>query len=197
MRWIAAGVGYGIYYETPCHRQKPYLEAGADLPVTDRLAADVLSIPVRPDLTEAERNIVINAVIPGWAAPMRAPLRMGVVGLGSMGRNHARIADRLEDVELVGGVDPDGDPQRALAHRAVFPSLDGLLAAGVDAITIAVPSEFHEEVALRAAVEGIHVLIEKPLGPDLKSAMRIRDAFAGTDLVAAVGPRRAVQPRPQ
>ncbi len=57
-----AGVGYGIYYETPCHRQKPYLEAGADLPVTDRLAADVLSIPVRPDLTEAERNIVINAV---------------------------------------------------------------------------------------------------------------------------------------
>ncbi len=118
---------------------------------------------------------------------MRAPLRMGVVGLGSMGRNHARIADRLEDVELVGGVDPDGDPQRALAHRAVFPSLDGLLAAGVDAITIAVPSEFHEEVALRAAVEGLHVLIEKPLGPDLKSAMRIRDAFAGTDLVAAVG----------
>jgi dTDP-4-amino-4,6-dideoxygalactose transaminase len=57
-----AGVGYGIYYETPCHRQKPYLEAGAVLPVTDRLAADVVSIPVRPDLTEAEREIVIDAV---------------------------------------------------------------------------------------------------------------------------------------
>ena len=118
---------------------------------------------------------------------MTLPLRMGVVGLGSMGRNHARIADRLEDVELVGGVDPDGDPHRALAHRPVFSSLDGLLRAGVDAITIAVPSEFHEEVALRAAAEGLHVLIEKPLGPDLKSAMRIRDVFAGTGLVAAVG----------
>jgi dTDP-4-amino-4,6-dideoxygalactose transaminase len=57
-----AGVGYGIYYETPCHRQKPYLETGADLPVTDRLAADVVSIPVRPDLTEAERDIVIDAL---------------------------------------------------------------------------------------------------------------------------------------
>jgi UDP-N-acetylglucosamine 3-dehydrogenase len=118
---------------------------------------------------------------------MTLPLRLGVVGLGSMGRNHARIADRLEDVELVGGVDPDGDPHRALAHRPVFSSLDGLLGASVDAITIAVPSEFHEEVALRAAAEGLHVLIEKPLGPDLKSAMRIRDVFAGTGLVAAVG----------
>jgi predicted dehydrogenase len=118
---------------------------------------------------------------------MRLPLRMGVVGLGSMGRNHARIADRLTDVELVGGVDPDGDPQRALGHRPVFSSLDELLVAGVDAITIAVPSQSHEEVALRAAAEGLHVLIEKPLGPDLKSAMRIRDVFAGTDLVAAVG----------
>lgn len=61
----AAGVGYGIYYETPCHRQKPYLEAGADLPVTDRLAAAVLSIPVRPDLTEAERAVVVAAITPG------------------------------------------------------------------------------------------------------------------------------------
>ena len=60
-----AGVGYGVYYETPCHRQKPYLETGADLPVTDRLAADVLSIPVRPDLTDAERDVVIDAVSPG------------------------------------------------------------------------------------------------------------------------------------
>ncbi len=60
-----AGVGYGIYYETPCHRQKPYLEAGADLPVTERLATEVLSIPVRPDLTDAERDIVIAAVSRG------------------------------------------------------------------------------------------------------------------------------------
>ena len=61
----AAGIGHGIYYETPCHRQKPYLEAGVDLPVTDRLAAEVLSIPVRPDLTTAERDTVIAAVIRG------------------------------------------------------------------------------------------------------------------------------------
>ncbi len=118
---------------------------------------------------------------------MTTSLRLGVVGLGSMGRNHVRIAERLEDVELVGGVDPGGDPHRAMAHRPVFPSLDGLLAAGVDAITVAVPSELHEEVAVHAAAAGIHALIEKPLGPDLKSAMRIRDAYAGTGLVAAVG----------
>ena len=121
MRWIDAGVGYGIYYETPCHRQKPYLEAGADLPVTDRLATDVLSIPVRPDLTEAERDIVIDAVSRGGAASMRLPLRMGVVGLGSMGRNHARIADRLEDVELVGGVDPGRRPAAGAGPQTRLP----------------------------------------------------------------------------
>lgn len=116
-----------------------------------------------------------------------SPLRLGIIGLGSMGRNHARVADRLEDVELVGGVDPDGDPHRALPHRPVFSSLSELVSIGVDAVTIAVPSELHEEMALRAAAEGLHVLVEKPLGSDLKSAMRIRDAFAGTGLVAAVG----------
>jgi UDP-N-acetylglucosamine 3-dehydrogenase len=115
------------------------------------------------------------------------PVRMGVVGLGAMGRNHVRILDGLEGVEFVGGVDPVGDEHRALRRRPVFPSLDGLLAEGVDAVTVAVPSNVHEEIALQASAANVHALIEKPLGHDLKSAMRIRDAYAGTELVAAVG----------
>ncbi len=63
----AAGVGYGIYYPIPCHRQAAFAEfAGiADLPATDRAADEVLSIPIRPDLTEQEIEQVIDAVTKG------------------------------------------------------------------------------------------------------------------------------------
>jgi UDP-N-acetylglucosamine 3-dehydrogenase len=118
---------------------------------------------------------------------MRDPVRLGIIGLGAMGRNHARVASRIQGIELVGGVDPAGDPERAMAYRPVFPTIDGLLEAGIDAVVVAVPNELHEEIAIRAADEGIHTLIEKPLGPDAKAAMRIRDAFAGTGLTTTIG----------
>jgi perosamine synthetase len=60
-----AGVGYGIYYEVPCHLQKAYAGSGELLPVTERLAAEVLSIPVRPDLREDEIDTVVGAVTRG------------------------------------------------------------------------------------------------------------------------------------
>ena len=59
------GVGCGIYYPIPVHRQKPFIELGYGqdaLPVTDRLTAEVLSIPVHPSLTDDEVATVIEAV---------------------------------------------------------------------------------------------------------------------------------------
>jgi hypothetical protein len=59
------GVGSAIYYPIPVHRQKPYLALGygdVAVPVTDRLTAEVLSIPVHPSLTDAEVDAVIAAV---------------------------------------------------------------------------------------------------------------------------------------
>lgn len=62
-----SGVGHGIYYPIPCHRQKSFRKfAGAeDLPVTDRAAKQVLSLPMRPTLTEAEIESVTEAVTRG------------------------------------------------------------------------------------------------------------------------------------
>ncbi len=57
------GVGYGIYYPIPIHRQKPFSHVGASLPVTERIAGRVLSIPVRPDLLEPERRRVTDAIL--------------------------------------------------------------------------------------------------------------------------------------
>ncbi len=50
----AAGVGYGIYYETPCHLQPPFMGATDPLPETELAATEVLSLPIRPDLSQHE-----------------------------------------------------------------------------------------------------------------------------------------------
>jgi dTDP-4-amino-4,6-dideoxygalactose transaminase len=60
------GVGYGIYYPIPCHRQKAFRNGVVpDLPETDRAADEVLSLPIRPDMTESEIERVIDAVTKG------------------------------------------------------------------------------------------------------------------------------------
>ena len=118
---------------------------------------------------------------------MSKTVRLGVIGLGMMGRHHARIGQVLDEVDFVGGTDPLGDLHRSVSPELLFSDLEGLLEAGIDAAVVAVPSDEHEEVVLRLGEAGVHVLIEKPLSSSLESALRIRDAFAGTSLVAAVG----------
>jgi predicted dehydrogenase len=93
----------------------------------------------------------------------------------------------LEDVEFIGGADPKGDPHRALGGYPLYKELPDLLTQGVDAVVLAIPSDRHEKWALLLAEHGIHTLIEKPLASDLEAAIRIRDAFAGTETIAAVG----------
>lgn len=57
-----ARVGHAVYYPIPTHRQPPYANGAPRLPVSERLAEEVLSIPVRPDLTEEERHLIVNTV---------------------------------------------------------------------------------------------------------------------------------------
>jgi perosamine synthetase len=61
----AAGVGFGIYYPVGCHRQPAFAGPVADLPETERACAEVISLPVRPDLTENELAAVAAAVAVG------------------------------------------------------------------------------------------------------------------------------------
>ncbi len=118
---------------------------------------------------------------------MSEALRFGVVGLGAMGRHHVRLLSRLDGVHFVGGVDPAGDIYRSLAHEPLYANLPDLLAEGVDAAVVAVPTKHHEQVAVQLAEAGIHTLIEKPLAGDVESAQRIAAAFDGRGLVAVAG----------
>lgn len=116
-----------------------------------------------------------------------AKLKAGLIGLGMMGRHHARVLASLDGVELVAVADPGGDQYGVAGDRALMSTLAELIGAGIDYCTVAVPTRFHEEVALELADAGIHALIEKPITHDYGSAARVAEAFEARSLIGGVG----------
>ncbi len=115
-------------------------------------------------------------------------LRAGLIGLGMMGRNHARVLASLDGVELVGIADPTGGVAGAAPPGIpLLDSLRELLGLGIDYAMVATPTRYHLDTALALAAEGVHALIEKPLTTDLESARQIQSAFDSAGLIGAVG----------
>jgi UDP-N-acetylglucosamine 3-dehydrogenase len=114
-------------------------------------------------------------------------LRAGLIGLGSMGRHHARVLAGLDGVRLVGVVDPMGDKHGAAQGTPVFNTVEELIEAGVDYAVVACPTALHEEVGLQLAAAGVCALIEKPLADTVEGARRLVEAFESRGLVAGVG----------
>ena len=114
-------------------------------------------------------------------------LRAGLLGLGMMGRHHARVLASLDGVELVAVADPAGDAHGVAAGRLVYDSVDALIGHGIDYCMVAVPTAYHEAAGLALAAVGIHALIEKPLAPNVESATRLVEAFEAAGLIGAVG----------
>lgn len=118
---------------------------------------------------------------------MTATLRAGLIGLGMMGRHHARNLKSLDGVELVAVADPGGDPHGAAAGYDILPDAEALVKAGIDYAVVAVPTALHKDVALTFAQAGVHCLVEKPLAFDVAEAEEIALAFESAGLVGAVG----------
>jgi predicted dehydrogenase len=116
-----------------------------------------------------------------------ADLRAGLIGLGMMGRHHARVLRSLDGVELVAVGDPGGDPHRLAGGLEVHGSVEELVGVGLDYVVVAVPTIYHEQVGLALADAGVHALIEKPLATDGDGARRLAETFAARGLVGAVG----------
>ncbi len=114
-------------------------------------------------------------------------LRAGLLGVGMMGRHHARVIRELDGVELVAIADPGGDPHGVARDLAVLPDLEAMIDAGIDMAVVAVPTRFHEDAALKLAAAGVHTLVEKPIAHDVAAGRRMADAFASRGLVGAVG----------
>src|SRR6476660_7925276 len=120
-----------------------------------------------------------KAAASGVKAEADCALRIGVIGAGVMGSNHARVLTGLPNITLVGVVDPlPAHRTRAteLTSCRTFARLDELLAEDVDAVTVAAPTHLHHEIALACIARGIHILVEKPIASSVEE---------GQDVVAA------------
>jgi predicted dehydrogenase len=114
-------------------------------------------------------------------------LRAGLIGLGAMGRNHARVLQLIDGVELVGVAEPNGDGNNVLRGIPVFATVADLIGIGLDYAVVCCPTGLHEEVGLQLAEAGVPALIEKPLAPSVAASRRLVDAFESAGLVAGVG----------
>src|SRR5690606_28877539 len=116
-----------------------------------------------------------------------ARLRAGLLGVGMMGRHHARVLREVPGVELVAIADPGGDPHGVAGELPVLPDVAALIDTGLELAVVAVPTRFHEEAALALAQAGVHTLVEKPIADTVEAGQRMVDAFASRGLVGAVG----------
>ena len=114
-------------------------------------------------------------------------LRAGLIGLGSMGRIHARVLTELDGVDLVAVADPAGDLTGAARGAPVLTSTEAMIERGIDYCVVAVPTNLHLEVGLLLAEAGIHALIEKPVAFDTAASQQLVQAFEAASLIGAVG----------
>ena len=106
-----------------------------------------------------------------------------------MGKHHARIYSELHGCELVAVVDKDIDRAQEVASQygtQAFTSVADVNAA-LDAVTVAVPTVYHAEVAIPLLEQRVAVLVEKPLAPDSTAARRLLEASRRHDTLLQVG----------
>jgi predicted dehydrogenase len=117
-------------------------------------------------------------------------LRVGVVGAGVMGTNHARVLASVPGIKLIGIVDPlPAHRTRAveLVGCKTFENVEQLIADGVDAVTVAAPTHLHHEVSLKLISNGIHVLVEKPIASTVQEGRDIVTAARKSGVTLMVG----------
>ncbi|NIJ19293.1 putative dehydrogenase [Sphingomonas naasensis] len=116
-------------------------------------------------------------------------VRVGLIGLGSMGRNHLRVLSMLKGVDLAFIYDLDAALAARLAEEngTVTGSDLELLLEGVDAVVICTPTVTHSEYLRRAAEKVSNIFVEKPLAHDLNETRTLLDFIAARGLNVQVG----------
>lgn len=116
-------------------------------------------------------------------------LRVGVIGVGSLGQHHARNYSEIKDVVLAGVA--DADPARALEiavrHRTQAFADHRELLRQVDAVSVVVPTSLHHQVARDVIAAGRHLLLEKPITSTIAQAREIVDLAGQAGIKLQVG----------
>jgi predicted dehydrogenase len=116
-------------------------------------------------------------------------VRAAVVGVGHLGRHHARLMKEVPGAELVAVVDPDAEKARAVAEPLGVPALASIdeLPADLAAVSVAVPTSRHHEVVCPLLERGLHVLVEKPMAATIDEARAMESLAADRQRLLQVG----------
>lgn len=117
-------------------------------------------------------------------------MRVGVIGVGTIGRHHARIYSQLPGAELIGIADSDGKVATAIAESyncRPYTDYVDLLEQRPDAASIAVPTTLHYKIAMDAIRRGVNILVEKPIADTVENATRMIEAAKQGGVKLAVG----------
>src|SRR5437879_6592268 len=115
-------------------------------------------------------------------SPVAALMRVGVIGVGAMGQNHARVYSEIADPDVKAG-----GPASNRFNVSYYTDPTHLLREELDAVSVCVPTQHHAKVALEAIQAGVPLLVEKPLATTVAEANRIVDAAKRAGLTLAVG----------
>ncbi len=119
---------------------------------------------------------------------MANKLRVGVVGVGYLGRFHALIYSRMDNVELIGVSDSDKRQAEQVAAEAGTRVLSIEDMPGqVDAVSIVVPTTLHLEIARPFLQKGIHMLMEKPISSTVEEGREIVDLAKESGATLQIG----------
>ena len=117
-------------------------------------------------------------------------LRVGVIGVGVMGSNHARVFAGLPGTELAAVADPDRRQAEFVARTLgcdAVADVEAMLDLGVDAVTIAAPTHLHHDIALTCIARGVHVMVEKPIASSVEEGRAIIEAARRAGVTLMVG----------
>jgi predicted dehydrogenase len=116
-------------------------------------------------------------------------LRVGLIGLGMMGKNHLRILSSLQGVELIGVADPLAKIGITSEIRGceTFTEYRDLLDRSLDYCVIAAPTGFHKEISVSALGRGVNCLIEKPVALNYEEALEIQSVADKAKKLVAIG----------
>lgn len=120
---------------------------------------------------------------------MNKKTRVGVIGVGYLGRIHAMIYSRMPEVELIGIYDIDQATAATLAAELncqPFTEINDLLDQ-VDAVSIVTPTSTHYEIAQPCIEKGVHIMMEKPIADSYETALALVEQVEKTDIVFQVG----------
>ncbi len=122
---------------------------------------------------------------------MSSTLKAAVIGVGSMGRHHARVYTEVSSTQLVGVADATPDTGEAIGHKYGIPAYTDyrelLEKERPEIVTIAVPTRYHKEVATAAMESGAHVLVEKPIAATVEEGQALIEKAKTLDRRLMVG----------